>query len=176
MSEGSTETRPTVDRRAIWLLGGLLVVGGVGTAVLFPSPPPAADGGSGSGFVAVPQKRELAPPVVTEEAADAPPPESEPFVETERVRGKVIYEEFSRSLCIEDDLGQELARLDMRNLTNVVVGSSFDEQARVVLVDLEGGRRLEIPEAAYEALPTQERDSLYYRNVRTEPPTQGDPN
>lgn len=158
----------SMDRRPVIMVGALAVAGAGLVFYLFPAP----DRSDQPAFVPVgaPVRAvtEEQPRATTEEEAEKPP-----FVEQERVRGQVTYDELTKSLSVKDPFGEELARIEVTNKTDVV-GTSFDAEQRLVLVDFQDGRRVEVPEAVWRAMPSAERDRLLYDDPALIPPAPKD--
>jgi hypothetical protein len=146
----------SLDKRPVMIVGALAVAGAGLVFYLFPAPGKS----DVPAFVPAPQAQPRVateePPATAEEEAEKPP-----FVEQERVRGEVTYDESTKSLSVRDPFGEELARIEVTNKT-AVVGTSFDAEQRLVLVDYQDGRRVEVPETVWRAMPSNERDQLLY--------------
>ncbi len=150
-----------VDLRPVWILLVLLVVGGVATSLLFrrdaPASPAPAVGRSSEPPPATPVQ---APASVEGEPEEQVAPA--PFEVVEEVRGKFRYDPEVGSLEAVDPFGEVAAVLPLSAVLDQHVATTLDRERRVYKVDLRDGRRLEIPEADFEGLPSAERLRLYY--------------
>lgn len=153
----------SIDRRPVVIVGLLAVAGAGLVFYLFPAPERSEQ----PAFVPAPPTRIAVteqPASTTEEA-----PEEAPFVEQERVRGTVTYDQYTSTLHVKDPFGEVLAKIELTNKIDVV-DSTFDAQNRLVLVDFKDGRRVEVPEEVWRGLPSDDRDRLLYADPALIPP------
>lgn len=152
-----------VDLRPVWILLALLVVGGLAMSLLFrkdaPSSQSAAEGRSSEAPPAKP-----APPPAPDEGEVEPEEQvaPAPFEVVEEIRGKFRYDAEVGTLEAVDPFGEVAATLPLSAVLDQHVATTLDRERGVYKVDLQGGRRLEIPEADFEGLPSTERLRLYY--------------